>query len=148
MEDESLKSVIKKHTEEMLKKSPIERFRKIMMTMFKEYPAHVVFGFIESSYPFESEKVIEILVKDKIIELSRDSKLGRVYRLTEKGINFAVAMINLEYNKNVLKYSKIMKKLTIWVIVLSVFTLSIGLIQLFIKPPIFNILPYFNQIFP
>lgn len=106
MQDESLKSAIKKHTEEMLKKSPIERFRKIMMTMFKEYPAHVVFGVIESSYPFESEKVIEILVKDKIIELSWDNKLGRVYRLTEKGINFAVAMINLNFSQKTHKFNK------------------------------------------
>jgi hypothetical protein len=66
------------------------------------------------------------------------------YRLTPTGINLAISMINLEYSERVLKYSKNMRKLTLWIIILSVLTLGFGLIQMFTKLPLIDILSFFR----
>ena len=53
----------------------------------------------------------------ELIEVTFNAKENRnEYRLSGKGVNFAVSMINLEHSERMLKYTKTIKTLT-WVIV-------------------------------
>ncbi len=122
-----------------------ERFKGLMIDLLKGYPEYEYFGKFESTFTRTGKKVVEILSKDNVIEISPKVEGEPVmYRLTPLGINLAISMINLEHSERVLKYSKNMKKLTIWIIVLSILTLGLGLVQLFIKLPIIDILSFFR----
>jgi len=113
------------------------KFKGLMIDLLRGYPEYEYFGKFESVFTKTGERVIEVLGKDKVIELSpKEDEEVRKYRLTPLGINLAISMINLEYNESVLKYNKTMKKLTIWIIILSTLTLGFGLIQLFVKLPL------------
>lgn len=121
------------------------QFKGLILELLRGYPQYEYFGMFESVFNKTGEKVVDILDKDKIIEVS-PQKEGEVkkYRLTPTGINLAISLINLEYGEKVLKYSHEMRKFTIAIIVLSILTLIFGLVQLFTKLPIVDILSFFR----
>jgi len=120
-------------------------FKALMLDLLRGYPEYKYFGKFESIFTKTGDKVVEVLKNDKIIELTKQKKGEPVkYRLTSTGINLAISMINLDYSENVFRYNKTIKKLTIWIIILSMLTLGFGLVQLFTKLPIINIFSFFK----
>lgn len=63
-------------------------FKNLMLDLLKGYPAYEYYGKFESVFGATGEKIVEILSKDKLIELS-PVKEGEVkkYRLTPTGIS-------------------------------------------------------------
>lgn len=110
------------------------KFKGLMLDLLRGYPEYEYFGKFESQFTKTGEKVVEILSKDNIIELSptKDGEVKR-YRLTPAGINLAISMINLNYSEEVLKYSKEMRCFTIFVIVLTILTLGLGALNFYFQ---------------
>lgn len=121
----------------MKEKSTIKLFKEVMIDMFKGYPD---FAYVE---PFKEKfadgrvyNIISILKQDGIIKeegiiipleeinklVEKPVKNPMGYRLTEKGINFAISMINLEYAEK-------MKILTAAIFVLGTLTFLLVLNQ-------------------
>lgn len=113
----------------------IRLFKKIMLDLFRGYPAHEYYGIFESYFgkPLAS-RIIDILIHDGLIDYNKgENEEPSRYRLTAKGIDFAISMINLEYSERTLKYNKQMKKFTISVIILSVLTLFCGITSILVS---------------
>lgn len=103
----------------------------LIIDLLRGYPEYEYFGKFESVFKKSGKEVIEILSKDKVIELAPQKEGEPVrYRLTPTGINLALSIINLDYSEKVLKYSKQMKGFTIAIIIVGVLTLGIGIWQL------------------
>ena len=140
-------------------------FKNLVIDMLRGYPIWEYFGKFESVFPQHGKKAVEILSRHKVIEripmreikkaikIMPQEEINKLpkgkerfiwYRLAPRGVDLGVSMINLEYNESVLKYNKTMRKLTIWIIVLSILTLGFGLIQLFFKLPLFDITSFFR----
>ena len=66
------------------------------------------------------------------IYLEFSIKEGEVkrYRLTPKGINLAISIINLEHTEKIIEYSKQMRKFTITIIIIGSLAFLVGLAQL------------------
>lgn len=113
----------------------IRLFKKVMIKLFKGYPAYFYFGIFESYFGKElGEQIVKIIKYDGLIEIvSKEENQQTKYRLTPKGVDFAISMINLEYSEKVLKYSKEMRIFTIVIIVLGILTFGVGLLQLILK---------------
>ena len=109
------------------------KFKGLMLDLLRGYPEYEYFGKFESVFAKTGEKVVEILSKDKLIELSpiKEGEVKR-YRLTPAGINLAVSLINLEYSERVLKYSNEMRKFTIVVIIATIGALCFAFAQIII----------------
>jgi len=116
-----------------------KKFKKVMIELLKGYPEYEYFGIFESYFTDTGEKVVQILDKDGLIEISqKKEEMPAMYRLTPLGINLAISMINLDYSEKVLKYSQETHRFTkllgwftgilIW---LTVNMLIIGYCQLF-----------------
>ena len=110
-------------------------FKGLMIQIMRGYPAYAFYGMFESQFPEIADKVIEILDEDEVIKLL-PTKEGeeKQYRITPKGINLAVSLINLEYGEKVLKYSeevkkynKQMKGLTLAIVGLTILSLVLAL---------------------
>jgi len=108
-----------------INKLAIEKVRKVILEMFRGYPHYVYWGLFEKAFrdKAEAEAVIRLLRNDGIIEVSNIDSKERAYRLTSKGIDFAVSMTQLEYSKR-------MGQLTVSIIILSIITLVLSFIQL------------------
>ncbi len=106
------------------------KFKGLMIDLLRGYPEYEYFGKFESVFAKTGEKVVEILSKDGLIELShiKEGETKR-YRLTPAGINLAISLINLEYSERVLKYSHEMRKFTIVVIIASIGALYFAFAQ-------------------
>ena len=100
------------------------KFKGLMLEMLGGYPEYEYFGKFESVFPNTGKKIVEILDKDKLIELSpiEEGEVKR-YRLTPAGINLAISLTNLDYSKK-------MNKFTLAIIIIGAFTLLLGLNQL------------------
>ncbi len=107
------------------------KFKGLMLDLLRGYPEYEYFGKFESVFTKTGEKVVEILSKDKLIELSpiKEGEVKR-YRLTPAGINLAISLINLEYGEKVLKYSHKMRKFTIAIIGLTISLIGLGILQI------------------
>lgn len=125
----------------------IETLKTPIINLYKTYPLYSFYGIIESYFGGDfGEKTIKKLHKDGFIEMApkKEEKFlnkklpedqirllkeeGKRkpdcwYRLTPKGIDLAMSFINLDYNKT-------MKRLTKWIIVLSVLTFFVAVISL------------------
>ncbi|HLC72663.1 MAG TPA: hypothetical protein VJH37_03715 [Candidatus Nanoarchaeia archaeon] len=109
-------------------------FKNLMLDLLRGYPAYEYYGKFESVFAQHGQKIVNILDKDKIIELSPKRKGEPLrYRLTPAGINLAVSLINLEYGERVLKYSKEMRVFTITVIIIAVLTLFLGVLTFYFQ---------------
>ncbi len=110
------------------------KFKGLMLDLLRGYPEYEYFGKFESVFTKTGEKVVEILNKDKLIELSpiKEGEVRR-YRLTPAGINLAISMINLKYSEKVLRYSEKMRKFTIVVIIATIGALCFAFAQTIIN---------------
>ncbi len=139
----------------MVDETSFIRLKKAILELKDGYPEYIFWGKIEyfsktgigAVNLLVKHGIIERITQDELDNMPQDQleKLGEnksnSYRLTAKGVDLAISMINLAYSEDFLQYNKTMKKLTIWVIILSALTLSLGIIQIFgITPYISNIL--------
>lgn len=110
------------------------KFKGLMLDLLRGYPEYEYFGKFESVFSKTGEKVVGILSKDKLIELSpiNEGEIKR-YRLTPAGINLAISLINLEYGERVLKYSHETRKFTIVVIIATIGALCFAFAQVIIS---------------
>jgi hypothetical protein len=132
------------------------KFKDIMIDMLRGYPEYEYFGKFESVFPKTGKKIVEILIRQEIIEripindvkkriemmtLEEQKKLppgeDRLiwYCLTPRGVDLAVSMVDLEYsekmkryNKQTLNYSKKMNIFTIVIIVFGLLTLGLEIL--------------------
>jgi len=105
----------------------IREFKEIMIEMFRGYPRYVFFGLFEEKFgKAEGQRIVNILTKDKLIETDYNIKEDLYwYRLSEKGINFAISMVNLEHSEKTLKYSKEMHWFTIAIVFLTLVQIAL-----------------------
>ena len=112
----------------------IRKFKKIMIDLFRGYPIWKYYGIFEYHY---GKEILEILKKDELIEVTFNISENRnEYRLSGKGVNFAVSMINLEHSERMLKYTKTIKTLT---------TIIVGVGCLTLIATLFNI-PFIQEL--
>ena len=132
------------------------KLKRALLELKDGYPTHVFWGKIEFfQQPGVGKKAVELLVRHEVIEKitpkeldellahispedlakmppSREEKLES-YRLTAKGVDLTISMINLEHSEET-------RKFTIAIIVLTILTFFIGLNQLiltYLQNPIF-----------
>ncbi len=126
--------------DEIGKIKAIKSLKIPMINLFKTYPAYQSFGIIESYFKGDlGNKVVDILEKDGLIEIDSNTQPRR-YRLTPKGIDFAISMINLEYSERVLRYAQETRKFNRRIIFLTAGLFTMGLAQLiliYLQNPIF-----------
>ncbi|MFA5020131.1 MAG: hypothetical protein WC533_03465 [Candidatus Pacearchaeota archaeon] len=149
----------------MTEPTTFRKLKKALLELLRGYPSYRFFGKIES-YLKESRSSLSVLGKDRIIEFASKEESKELnkkltleqwsqlraegktepiwYRLAPRGVDLAISMINLEYSERVLKYSETMRKLTILIIILTFLTLIFGLIGIFTKLPIIDILSFFR----
>ena len=109
----------------------VNKFKIAMIELFKGYPVYRYYGIFESYFGhLPGQEVVNILEKDNLIDVIRKKGEQPLYRLTGDGINMAISMINLEYAEEISVYNKSMRKFTIWIIILTIITSLVGLIDL------------------
>lgn len=104
----------------------ITKFKGVMIELFKGYPGFQYFGIFESYFGKElGEEIVRILHQDKLLDIfpKKENEPPR-YRLTGEGVNMAISMINLDYSEK-------MHKFTIWIIMLTIITAIVGIIQIY-----------------
>ncbi len=127
---------------EINKVTMIRTIKGIMIDLFRGYPAYEYWGIIEGRFGDKKlgEKVREKLEKDGIIEIDNTNKSAMLYRLTSKGVDFAISIINLDFSQNVHIFNKEVSNLTIIIVILTIGLFALGIAQLFltyIQNPIF-----------
>ena len=131
-----------------------EKFKGLMLDMLRGYPEYQYFGKFESIFKETGKKVVEILIRHKVIEqipikevkehiktmppielqkLPNGEERFLWYRLAPRGVDLAVSMVNLDHSEKVvenskqtLAYSGEMRIFTITIIVLGALTLLLG----------------------
>ena len=108
---------------EIDKITTIRIVKGIMIDLFRGYPAYVYYGIIEGRFERGlGDKIVDLLEHDGLIELDQTKKPTKHYRLTPKGIDFAISMINLEHSRRILKCTKTIRTLTWTMVGVSILT--------------------------
>jgi len=103
----------------------------IINLFLNTYPLFYSHGIIEHYFEDDfKEEVVTQLGLDGFIKI-KGSKPRR-YRLTPKGMDLAISLINLEHNKNISENNRIMKKLTSKIFLLTFFLAIIGITSLIV----------------
>lgn len=130
-----------------------KKLKHALLELLRGYPSYRFYGKIES-YLRESGSSLNVLEKDGIIEfasreeaeilnktltleeIERLKTEGRTaprwYRLASKGVDLAISMINLEYGKKMLRYSKETNKSTTNILYLTTILLALEGVSIFI----------------
>jgi len=141
-------------SENMEEDTTFKRLRHALIELLRGYPEYMFWGKFES-YLKSGKKSVEILnnhqiiekisleeVKKKIAEMSEEERKKLPtgedrflwYRLTAKGVDLAISIINLEYSDKFLKYTRetheYNKRLRWVTIILGVFTCASVIIEL------------------
>lgn len=105
----------------MAEKTTVEKFKKVMVDMYRGYPTYSYFGVFEKEFGKEqAKKIIGQLKKDGIIEVDLDIENDTYYyNLTKKGIDFAIAMTNLNFSQKIYQFTKILVVATIGMFIFS-----------------------------
>ena len=104
--------------------------KKAMLELLKGYPIFRYYGIFESYFGgVAGHDVVKIIEGDGFIDVIREDGKQPLYRITSKGIDLAISMINLDYSEETSKYNNIMHRLTVWIIVLTVIMAIMGLVQ-------------------
>ena len=75
----------------------MNRFNSIMKDFFKGYPAYEYFGIFEYYFGVEAGKrMVNLLEKDRLIEVIRKENTPIRYRISGEGIKFVIAMRNFD----------------------------------------------------
>ncbi len=118
----------------MKNETTFSRLKKGLLELLRGYPSYRFFGKIEY-YLGHGEFSLDVLSRDEIIELASREEAERLnkkltreqwiqlraegkkepiwYRLTSKGVDLAISMINLEYAREMRIFTKIIILLTI-----------------------------------
>ena len=128
--------------DEIDKVEMFEKVKEIMIDFLRGYPLHIYWGIIEGRFEGNlGEKVRKRLVEDKIIEyVGFDSNKKPIYRLTPKGVEFAVSFRNLNYGRETARYSRETYKFNKRIIFLTIGLFIIGAFQLtliYLQNPLF-----------
>lgn len=114
----------------------IRKVKRVIIEMFRGYPSYIYWGFFEREFPkiSEAETVIQLLKFDGMLDIIKSNKTNErpYYRLTDKGINFAISMIQLDYNDKFYEYNKNLSLLTNILTWLTGGLFILGLIQIII----------------
>jgi len=101
----------------------ITKFKIAMTELLKGYPIFRYYGIFESYFgKIPGDEVVKIIEGDKLIDVIRKDGQPLLYRLTPKGIDVAVSLINLDSNEEISRYNKTMKKFTIAIIIFAIIT--------------------------
>lgn len=101
--------------DEIDKAEMFEKVKEIMIDILRGYPAYIYWGIFEGRFEGNLGVIVaQKLLDDGIIELVKDTKgnfikdtQGKpIYRLTPKGVEFAVSFRNLDYSEKTAKYSE------------------------------------------
>ncbi len=85
----------------------IKSLKNPMINLFRTYPVYQWYGIIETYFKGKlGDEVVDILDEDGLIKIEPNTN-PRAYRLTPKGIDFAISMINLEHSERVDKFTRI-----------------------------------------
>lgn len=130
--------------DKIMEETTFDRLKKGLLELLRGYPDYRFFGKIEY-YLKNGQSSLEVLKRDKIIEIASKKEAQKLnenlnseqwkmlraegkkepiwYRLTSKGVDLAISMINLEHSEKMLYYTNVVKRLT-WIIgILALLTL-------------------------
>jgi hypothetical protein len=124
-----------------MEKTTFEELKALLLEMLKGYPEYCYYGKVEFYLSKTKEYSVDLLIKHKIIEeLSRrevkalqvkeEEKKNRWYRLTPRGIDLAISMVNLDNSEKMLNYTNKTNILTDWIRVLTIILTMLGVGQL------------------
>jgi hypothetical protein len=110
----------------------IEKFKRIMITMYMGYPEFIYWGLFEEQFGNEfSERILQKLKDDGLVEsFLVDGE--RAYNLTSKGLDFSLAMINLNLSQKTYGFSKKMHYFTNALVVMTLGMFFFSFLQLII----------------
>ncbi|MEK6912969.1 MAG: hypothetical protein AABX26_03380 [Nanoarchaeota archaeon] len=114
--------------------------RALLGELFQDYPEGAVYGKVE--YFLKSRGyAVDVLVRHGILErLSQEDKNKLVtnleerkkdwYRLTSKGVDLTISMINLDHSERIMEYAKETRTFNVWIRGLTIGLFIIGITQL------------------
>ncbi|GEM_PF-4855856 len=109
----------------MEEETSFRKLKKALLELLRGYPNYIFYGKIEY---FLDKNSVNILENHEIIEKEKYELEKReerdYYRLTPKGVDLAISMINLENSEKTSQYNKSMNIFTIWIIILTIITAS------------------------
>jgi len=100
----------------------IGKIREIIVDLFRGYPQYVYFGKFEFFFgKKEGQRIVNILTRDKLLETDYNIEEDTYfYRLTPRGIDFAVSLINLEHSESNKKVAEEMLRYTGVLVILAI----------------------------
>jgi len=131
--------------DEIEKIKVMEILKKPLINLLKTYPLYNSFGIIEHYFDRKSGEEIVTFLNDEGFLKIEPKSFPRRYRLTPKGVELAMALINLDYSQETHEFNTRIILLTRVLIVLGILTIVITglplLDQFFqhVKNLIFNI---------
>lgn len=116
----------------MIEETTFRKLKKALIEMLRGYPEYGYYGKVEY-FLKTREKAVDLLLNHDIIEelpkkeveklqINKEEKNHRWYRLKPRGVDLAISMINLEHSEKVLRYSKEMRIFTITIIIFGILT--------------------------
>ena len=119
----------------MAEKTTIEKFKKVMIDMYKGYPEYTYFGTFEKEFgKRKAENIINKLKNEGIIHVDYDIENDKYYyELTKKGMDFAIAMVNLNFSQKTHIFNERIHIFTIVIIIFTIGMFVIGLAQLILS---------------
>lgn len=98
-----------------------ETVKGIMIELMMGYPAHIYWGIIEGRFPKGvGEAVRDTLEQHGLIEVDKTRISEKLYRLTSKGVDFAISLSQLDYAKKMNKFTRVIIILTIGTFIFAV----------------------------
>jgi len=115
----------------MKNQTTINRFKKIMIEMYRGYPDYIFYGLFHDEFGQErAERIINLLQDDGLIIYGLNRKGHPSYKLTKKGVDFAIAMINLNLSQKTYKFNKRIYGFTLAIVIFTCALILIGIIQI------------------
>jgi hypothetical protein len=108
----------------------MESLKTPIINLYKTYPLYYSYGIIETYFNGNfGDEIVTMLDKEGFIEIKPKTN-PRQYRLTSRGVDLAISIINLENSERVLNFSNKTNKLTDWILTLTIVLAVTGLGQL------------------
>lgn len=119
---------------EMLEKSTVNRFKRVMIEMYRGYPDYVFYGVLEDEFGKDrASRMINLLKDDGLIIFGLNEKGFPSYKLTKKGVDFAIAMANLDFSQKTHYFTEILIWFTRILVVATIGMLVFGFAQAIIS---------------
>ncbi len=87
-----------------------EKLKKIIIDIYKEYPQYVCSGNFEKEFgKKEAERIIRKMNNDELIQVDYNIENDiYYYEFTRKGMDFAMANINLNLSQKIILFTRIL----------------------------------------